>query len=173
MKQFIMFYFDVAGLALNSIIAQKLRSFLTLIGIIIGVASVVIVGASISGFNIYVMTSISRMLGVNHFMIDRFAPRSRMTEEQRERMLRRNKRLSIEDYQWLRDRCQSCAAIGAQSETSINLKHNGRETFFTNITGVTAGMAVIEDKSFSDGRYFTSSEIDRAAENRSKSRMRR
>jgi putative ABC transport system permease protein len=163
MRQFISVYFDAAGIALQSIFAHKLRSFLTLIGIIIGVASVVIVGASIDGFNTYVMASISKMLGVNHFVIDRFANEGRMTEEERERMWRRNKQLYLEDYKWLRDRCQSCAEIGAQIDTTINIKHNGRETVFTQIVGVTAGMALIEDKNFSDGRFFTTTEIDRAA----------
>jgi len=41
----------------------KLRAFLTLIGIIIGVASVVVVGAAISGLNTYVVTQISKVLG--------------------------------------------------------------------------------------------------------------
>jgi putative ABC transport system permease protein len=163
MRQFIAVYFDAARIALQSIFAHKLRSFLTLIGIIIGVASVVIVGASIDGFNTYVTTSISKMLGVNHFVIDRFANQGRMTEEERERMWRRNKQLYLEDYRWLRDRCQSCAEIGAQLDTTINIKHNGRETVFTQIAGVTAGMALIEDKNFSDGRFFTTAEIDRAA----------
>jgi putative ABC transport system permease protein len=163
MRHFISYYLDTAGLALQSIFAHKLRSFLTLIGIIIGVASVVIVGASISGFNSYVLTSVSKMLGVNHFMIDRYAHQGRMTEEQRERMWRRNKRLYIEDYEWLRDRCKSCAEVGAQYNTSINIKQNGRETFFTRIAGVTAAMASVEDKSFSDGRFFTTQEVDRAA----------
>jgi putative ABC transport system permease protein len=163
MRQFITVYFDAGRIALQSIFAHKLRSFLTLIGIIIGVASVVIVGASIDGFNSYVMTAISKMLGVNHFMIERFAHQSSLTQEQRERMTRRNKRLSFEDYKWFRDRCQSCAEIGAQIDTSINIKHNGRETFSTQIAGVTPGMALIGDKSFSDGRFFTTSEIDRTA----------
>src|SRR5215510_14101813 len=103
MKAILSFYSDALKIALQSIFAHKLRSFLTLIGIIIGVASVVAVGASINGFNTYVVASVSKMLGADHFMIDRFAGLRRMTEEQREKMLRRNKKLYIEDYQWLRD----------------------------------------------------------------------
>src|SRR5262249_35850174 len=156
-------YIDATRLALQSIFAHKLRSLLTLIGIIIGVASVVTVGASISGFNSYVVISISKMLGVNHFMIDRFAHQGKMTKQERERMERRNKQLHLDDYEWFRERCQSCAEIGAQSSTQINLEHNGRETFFTRILGVTAGMALVEDKSLSDGRFFTKQEVDRAA----------
>jgi hypothetical protein len=63
------FYLDAAKIALQSIFAHKLRAFLTLIGIIIGVASVVVVGASIEGLNTYMVETISRVLGANHFMI--------------------------------------------------------------------------------------------------------
>jgi putative ABC transport system permease protein len=163
MKRSIFFCYDAGRLALQSIFAHKLRSFLTLIGIIIGVASVVVVGASINGFNAYVADSISKMLGVNHFMIDRFGYQGRMTQAQREKVLRRNKQLYIEDYQWLRDQCRSCADVGAQAETAINLQHNGRELFFTRVAGATAGIAPIEDKSFSGGRFFTAQEVDHAA----------
>ena len=163
MRYFISFYFDAAWLALQSIFAHKLRSFLTLIGIIIGVASVVVVGASINGFNSYVLTTVSKVLGVNHFMIARFAQQGRRTAEERERMWRRNKRLYIEDYEWLREHCKSCAEVGAQMDNSINIKHDGRETFFTRISGVTSGLAAIENKNFSEGRFFTTEEIDRAA----------
>ena len=163
MKRFIFFGYDAGRLALQSIFAHKLRSFLTLIGIIIGVASVVVVGASINGFNTYVVDSVSKMLGVNHFMIDRYASPGRMTQAQREKMLRSNKQLYIEDYQWLRDRCRSCADVGAQAETAINLEHNGREMFFTRVAGATDGIAPIEDKSFSGGRFFTAQEVDHAA----------
>ena len=59
------FYFDAAKIALQSIFAHKLRAFLTLIGIIIGVASVVVVGASIEGLNNYMVETISKVLALN------------------------------------------------------------------------------------------------------------
>ncbi|MGH9848328.1 MAG: ABC transporter permease [Blastocatellia bacterium] len=163
MRYLYSFYADAARIALQSIFAHKLRTFLTLIGIIIGVASVVIVGASISGFNSYVLTTVSKILGVNHFMISRFAHQGRRTEEQWERAMRRNKRIYIEDYEWLRDRCNSCAEVGAQANNSVNLKHNGRETFFTRIQGVTANMDEIEDKTIAEGRFIAPHEVERAA----------
>ena len=49
MRQLYSFYFDAFWIAIKSILEHKLRAFLTLIGIIIGVAAVVVVGASISG----------------------------------------------------------------------------------------------------------------------------
>jgi len=67
------FYSEAFRIALRAIWSHKLRAFLTLIGIIIGVASVILVGASISGLNTYVIDRVSRVLGVNHFMISRMA----------------------------------------------------------------------------------------------------
>jgi putative ABC transport system permease protein len=163
MKQLYSFYADAAGIAFTSILAHKLRAFLTLIGIIIGVASVVVVGASISGFNSYVLTAVTKMLGVNHFMIARFAQQGRVTQEQWDRMMRRNKRLYIEDYEWLRERCKTCQEVGAQASSSLNLKRNGHETFGTRIQGVTANMAEIEAKNIAEGRFIAAHEDDHAA----------
>ena len=83
-------YSDAAKIALQSILAHKLRAFLTLIGIIIGVAAVVVVGASISGLNTYVTERVSKILGANHFMIARMAYHGRMTDEEFEQRNRRN-----------------------------------------------------------------------------------
>src|ERR1043166_9389379 len=97
MKAFFSFYSDALKIALQSIFAQKLRAFLTLIGIIIGVASVVTVGASISGLNTYVIDKISKVLGNNHFMIARMAFSGHMDDEEFERRNRRNKRITWDD----------------------------------------------------------------------------
>jgi len=163
MRNLYSFYGDAAKIALQSIFAHKLRAFLTLIGIIIGVASVVVVGASISGFNGYVINTVSKMLGVNHFMMARFARQGGWTEEEWERAQRRNKRFSVDDYEWMRENCESCMEVGATAGTSQNLKRNGRELFGVQINGVTANMQEIEDKTIGEGRFLIPQEIDRAA----------
>ena len=101
---------------MQSIFAHKLRAFLTLIGIIIGVASVVTVGASISGLNTYVVDKVAKILGSNHFMIARIASNGRLSDEDFERMNRRNKRLNWDDFEWVKDHCKSCPEVGAQSQ---------------------------------------------------------
>jgi putative ABC transport system permease protein len=80
MKAFFSFYADALRIAVQSIFAHKLRAFLTLIGIIIGVASVVTVGASISGLNTYVVDKVTKILGSNHFMIARIASNGRLSD---------------------------------------------------------------------------------------------
>jgi putative ABC transport system permease protein len=105
MRAFLSFYSDALKIALQSIFAHKLRAFLTLIGIIIGVASVVTVGASISGLNTYVVEKVAKVLGSNHFMIARMAFSGNMSDEEFERRNRRNKRLNWDDYEWVRSLC--------------------------------------------------------------------
>jgi putative ABC transport system permease protein len=163
MRSFYSFYADAAKIALQSIFAHKLRTFLTLIGIIIGVASVVVVGASISGLNSYVVTQISKVLGVNHFMIARMAHVGSRTEEEWEAMNRRNKRLEWDDYDWLRAQCTSCKEVGAQLESRIDLKHEGQELYATEVAGVTANMGEIEDKTIVEGRFLLTHEVDNSS----------
>ena len=151
MRTLFAFYSDAAKIALQSIFAHKLRAFLTLIGIIIGVASVVVVGASISGLNSYVMEKVTRLLGVNHFLIARFSHVT--SEEEWERQLKRNKRLTLEDYEWLRDHCESCELVGASVNGGVDIKQNGEEIYGTQLAGVTSNMADIEDKTIAEGRF--------------------
>jgi putative ABC transport system permease protein len=163
MRHLYSFYADAAKIALQSILAHKLRAFLTLIGIIIGVASVVVVGASISGLNSYVLERVSKVLGANHFMIARFPRLGRLTEEERRRIERRNKHLTWTDLEWLQHRCASCAEVGAAAGAGVNLKENGQELFGTRIQGVTANMAEIEDKIIAEGRFIAPNEVEHAA----------
>src|SRR5438105_11258800 len=105
------FFFDTAKIAMQSIFAHKLRTFLTLIGIIIGVASVVVVGASINGLNSYVLDKVSKVLGANHFMIARMAHVGDLSEEEWEKMNRRNKQLEWDDFEWVMNHCESCNEV--------------------------------------------------------------
>jgi putative ABC transport system permease protein len=163
MKTLYTFYADAARIALQSILAHKLRAFLTLIGIIIGVAAVVVVGAAISGLNAYVTEKVSSVLGVNHFMMARMAYHGQMSDEEFERRNRRNKRLLWDDYEWVRDRCRSCQEVGAQMNARVNLKQDGQEFFGCQVAGVTSNMAAIEDKKISDGRFILPDEVERSA----------
>lgn len=159
----ISFYSDALKIALQSIFAHKLRAFLTLIGIIIGVASVVTVGASISGLNTYIVDRISKVLGSNHFMIARMAYHGRMSDDEFERRNRRNKRLNWDDYEWVRDHCFTCSEVGAQSGAGTDLRQDGIEFPGAVIFGSSANMVDIEDKTISDGRFISADEVKRSA----------
>lgn len=163
MRTVFSFYLDAAKIALQSIFSHKLRAFLTLIGIIIGVASVVVVGASIDGLNAYVVEKVSKLLGVNHFVIARIAHVGNMTEEEWEKMMKRNKRLDWDDLDWLLNKCVSCKEVGASAGSRTDLKHEGQELFGTQIAGVTANFAEIGDKTISEGRFLLPHEVEHSA----------
>jgi len=163
MKTVYTFYSEALRIALQAIWSHKLRAFLTLIGIIIGVASVVVVGAAISGLNTYVVDRVSKVLGVNHFMIARMANVGRLSEEEWELRNRRNKRLTLDDFEWVLANCTLCQEVGAEVQKGVDLKQNGQELFGTNVSGVTANMAEIEDKTIADGRFIRPNDVDTAA----------
>jgi putative ABC transport system permease protein len=160
MKAIFSFYADALKIALQSIFAHKLRAFLTLIGIIIGVSSVVVVGAAISGLNTYVVEKVTKLLGANHFMIARIASQGELSEEELERMNRRNKRLKWEDMDWLKQYCETCSAVGATSGQGTKFEQDGKIFYGGIIFGVTANMAEIEDKTISDGRFIQPEDVE-------------
>jgi putative ABC transport system permease protein len=163
MKALVSFYTDALKIALQSIFAHKLRAFLTLIGIIIGVASVVTVGASISGLNTYVIDKLTKVLGSNHFMIARMAFSGDMNDEEFERRNRRNKRLNWDDYEWVRDYCATCDHVGAATNAGTDLKQDGIEFPGVRVAGVSANMVEIEDKTIEFGRFISNDEVERSA----------
>jgi putative ABC transport system permease protein len=163
MRATLSFYSDALKIALQSIFAHKLRAFLTLIGVIIGVSSVVTVGASISGLNTYIVEKISKVLGSNHFMIARMAFSGHMDDEEFERRNRRNKRITMEDYEWVRDHCLSCAEVGLAAGSGVDLKQDGIEFPGAVVFGATANMVDIEDKTIESGRFISPDEVGRSA----------
>lgn len=163
MRQLYSFYSDAFWIAFKSIMEHKLRAFLTLIGIIIGVAAVVVVGASISGLKTYVVGQVSKVLGSNHFMITRMAQVGNLSEEEWERMNRRNKDVTWEEFEYVRDQCRLCSYVGAQMNAGADLKEGTVELPATRMIGVTDNMYEIEDKTLTAGRFFSAEEVNRSA----------
>ncbi len=159
MRNVYSFYADATQIAMQSIFAHKLRSFLTLIGIIIGVASVVVVGASISGLQSYVLKNITKILGANTFYVTRVGAVGNLTEEEWEEMIKRNKKIEWEELKQVQELCHSCLEVGAEQATSIDLKHEGEELFGTTVWGVTSEMADIRNITLSEGRFFVPHEV--------------
>ena len=163
MRELYSFYFDAFWIAVKSILEHKLRAFLTLIGIIIGVAAVVVVGASISGLNSYVTTQISKVLGTNHFMIARMAFSGRMADDAFERANRRNKKPTWDEYLYLKANCNNCSEVGAQMFNSADFSENGVEMPSVTVNGVSSNFELIEDKNIVEGRFISLDEESRSA----------
>jgi len=163
MKRLYSFYSDAFGIAVKSILEHKLRAFLTLIGIIIGVAAVVVVGASISGLKTYVVDKVGKVLGSDHFMMTRLAFTGRMADDEFERKNRLNKPVTWEEYLYVRANCKTCQYVGAEIGANVDLNQDGIEMPSTQIFGSTDNMYEISNKTLEEGRFFTADEVTRAA----------
>ncbi|MEO5860786.1 MAG: ABC transporter permease, partial [Pyrinomonadaceae bacterium] len=108
MRQLYSFYTDAFWIAWKSILEHKLRAFLTLIGIIIGVAAVIVVSASIAGLKTYVIGQVSKVLGSNHFMITRMANVGNLDGDQWEAMNRRHRDVTWDEYLYVKENCKLC-----------------------------------------------------------------
>ncbi len=151
-------FWEAVKIALQSIWMHKLRAFLTLLGIIIGVASVLLVGASIEGLETYVTTAVSKALGSNTFILARIAHSGRMTDEEWERMWRRNKAPELQDLDFLRARCPDCSEIAAEMGGTHNTYYGNQEMLDSQIRGVTANMMYLTDLTVEEGRFFSDTE---------------
>ncbi len=163
MRQLYSFYTDAFWIALKSILEHKLRAFLTLIGIIIGVAAVVVVGASISGLKTYVVDKVSKVLGANHFMMTRMANVGNISDEEYERKNRRNKDVTWEEYLYIKENCKNCSYVGAAIFAGADIDQEGIEMPSVRMMGVTDSMYEVEDKTLSEGRFISAEEVERAA----------
>src|SRR6476469_1637038 len=163
MRQLYSFYSDAFWIAVKSILEHKLRAFLTLIGIIIGVAAVVVVGASISGLKTYVVDKIGKVLGSNHFMITRLASTGKMSDDEFERKNRLNKDVTWPEYLYVKANCKSCLYVGAEIGASADINQDGVEMPSTQIFGSTETMYEMTEKTMEDGRFFSAEEVTRAA----------
>jgi putative ABC transport system permease protein len=163
MRYLISFYTDAFKIALDSILAHKMRALLTLIGVVIGVAAVVVVSASVNGLNSYVTQKIGKILGANHFMIARMAFSGQMDEDAYEKANRRNKKVIWDEYEYIKASCGNCSEVGAQTQSGANLNQDGVEMPSVRMIGVTASMEIIEEKTISEGRFITDDEVQRSA----------
>src|SRR5262245_14364109 len=92
---------NAARLALGSIRAHKLRSVLTLLGVIIGVASVIMVGAAIEGLGVYAEQSTAKAFGSESFMVAQMVG-GRLSRREVFEKLKHNKQIQQDDANFLR-----------------------------------------------------------------------
>lgn len=143
---------EAIRVALQSLWANKMRTVLTIIGVVIGVASVIAIITLVNGANYFVATKIATR-GSDTLSVVKM-PSIILTPEQ---YLKVNKRKDItyEDYLYLRDRCTRCQAIGADITSSGNVVNGRQSSNNTNIEGWTSAMNLINDENVVLGRALT------------------
>lgn len=145
-------------LALQSLWGNKLRSILTLIGVVMGVASVIMVLTLVQGAKRYITTKISGY-GADVFTVNRmglvFNADQYFTYQKR-------KIIRIEDYEAVKDGCTDCSEVGAMLNKSTNVVYNGHSSNNTSVRGYTASMMGLNNIDIALGRGFTEADEEHA-----------
>lgn len=146
---------ETLKLALAAIWSHKLRSFLTLLGMIIGVTAFMVVLSLLQGFNAYVDEKIAG-IGSNSFTIRRFSFEDFKNSDTIAEAQRRNKDLTFDELDFLRQRAQLIDKIGAMALPSTAEVKRGTEILQDiTVDGVEPIIGDIENVDIASGRYFT------------------
>jgi putative ABC transport system permease protein len=145
-------------LAMDSIRAHKLRSFLTLLGVIIGVASVIMVGAAIEGLGVYAEQSTAKAFGSESFMVAQIAATGRLSRRDLFDKLKRNKPIHDDDARFVESLAGDKVLYSPYRQHISDVKRENLICEDSSILGSAAAMASIRDIGVSDGRFFTDQE---------------
>ena len=157
-------FIETLKLALSAIWAHKLRSALTLLGMIVGVTAFVVVVSLIAGFNRYVDEKIAG-IGAKSFTVQRFNPLEDFKDTDTiAAAQRRNKELTMDDYDYLKGRAQLIGKIGARARGTPSEVKRGNEVLEdVFVSGATANCVDIENRDVAEGRFIAEPEDEGAA----------
>ena len=142
---------ETLKLALDALRAHKLRSFLTLLGVILAVTTLVFVMSVINGLNGYIADKVAN-LGSNVFIVDRFG-----IITSRDAWIKAQKRplLTMEDYERFRDNLKLASAVAAEEDRNIQTRSGNLIMENTSMMGATANFAEVRNLGVAEGRFIT------------------
>ncbi|MDP9267378.1 MAG: ABC transporter permease [Acidobacteriota bacterium] len=152
---------EAIRIALQSLWANKLRSVLTLLGVVIGVAAVIAVVTFVNGINSYVAEKVFN-LGADVFIVSKMpnviTNIDQLTEGQK------RKDITLEDYRAVLEGCRHCSYIGASVNNSNgHIRYGEQSSSDTGVRGWTPSMASIYDLDVVEGRFLTQTDMNTAA----------
>jgi len=141
----------------NALRSHKLRASLTVLGLTMGVATLITVMTLVQGANLYVEQKIAN-LGTNVFQIARtpFA----VTDFNIIIKALKFKKIDVDDMRAIANGCRACEEVGATASTTVRARYGNKEVPDVSFSGQTANMADIDTRTVELGRYFTPAEAE-------------
>jgi putative ABC transport system permease protein len=149
-------------LAVQSLWGNKLRSILTLIGVVMGVASVIMVLTLVQGAKRYISTKLSGY-GADVLTVNRMASVIMSADEYFK--FQKRKIVRMEDYEAIKEGCTQCSEVGALLNKSTNVVYNGHSSNNTGVRGYTWTMMSLNNIDIAVGRGFTPADEEHATHN--------
>jgi putative ABC transport system permease protein len=147
-------------IALETLRTHKLRSFLTLLGVILSVSTLIVVVSLVEGTNKYVADKVANF-GANVYLVLQYPIVT--SREAFVKLQRTNKKITWEDYEYLRDNLTLAQAVGSEVDTSGKVKYAGESIDQVDIRGVTANMGEIDVEEPAVGRYILEADNEHRA----------
>jgi putative ABC transport system permease protein len=152
---------EAIRIALHSLWANKLRSILTLLGVVIGVAAVIAVVTFVDGINGYVANRIFR-LGADVFIAGKMSPVITNVDQLLEGQKRKD--FTMEEYDAVLESCHTCQQVGAfLSNSSGHVRYSDQSSTDTSVRGITASMGPIMDFNLTAGRMINQNDVANAS----------
>jgi putative ABC transport system permease protein len=145
---------EAAAVAADSLRSSKLRSFLTLLGIILATTTLIAVMSMIHGMDVYIANTVSSM-GSDGFRIVKIAFLGNFDPKKFLQMQKRNPELSPDEYQYLKDHARLVQDFGMSASRSVSVSLGSQTLTEINLEGGTADWAALGDTEIANGRYFT------------------
>jgi len=147
-------------IAMDTLRAHKLRTFLTLLGVILSVSTLILVVSMVEGTNQYVADKIANF-GANVFLVQRFPIIT--STEMFVKLQRTNKNITWDDFEYVRDNMALAKNVGLQVATNGKVKYQTQTIEDINVRGVTANIAEMAVEEPELGRYITDADNEHRA----------
>lgn len=151
-------FFEAAAIALNAIWTNKLRSFLTVLGNIVAVTSIIAVVSLVQGMNAYVSDAIISDVGADNFTIQRVGVVRTQEEEDKARS---NPRITLDDAVAVRKFSDHIAAVAAQANANSRVTYKDVVIDSVNVQGVSRDYISFSRFNAERGRLINPVEIAR------------
>jgi len=145
------------SIAFEAIRTNKLRSFLTVLGVIIGITSIMAIISLIEGLNKSMKSQIAA-IGSDVLYIRPFRPGAFVGGFPDS--LRRRKWFKIEDAEAIRRQCPAVKAVAPLNFVDAQLRYRDSESRFTTVIGTTPDFLVTNNWAIASGRFFTETEVE-------------
>ncbi|MGD0617969.1 MAG: ABC transporter permease [Bryobacteraceae bacterium] len=151
---------EAAAIAVDSLRGSKLRSFLTLLGIILATTTLIAVMSMIHGMDIYIADNLTDM-GTDGFQVVRMAFIGNFDPKKFLAMQKKNPQLSVDEFEFLKDRATLLREIGMQASRNGKVQYQGDSLDDIAITGGSANYGILGNIELTSGRFITDTEDQR------------
>ena len=156
-------YREALSVAIQSVNSSKLRSFLTVLGIICATTTLIVVMSIVHGMDVYVAEQVSDM-GPDGFQVQRIPLLGDFDPKKELELERKNPKLTAEEFYYLKSHLTLTREFGMQAGRNVRVRYRSQTLDAVDLAGVTANIGVISDITVTSGRFITETDDLRRAD---------